>query len=140
MNDCTSGQYDASGICCDDPASDPVSCSLGVNYQGATQNTLPSTPDSGTGGLFSGFTSLIGSIGSAVSSTYKSVSGQTPAGVSANMTAATPYPVVVNGQVVGYSAVPSTTLASSGSLGSQSGLLLILAVVVLAFAFFRGRK
>jgi hypothetical protein len=134
---------------CSDPNGylpDPYGSLNSVDTPGVPTSTPPPTPAPSSGGssgsswlgLFSGLGNLAGSISNAIK-----VSGSPSYGsIAATASAATPYPVTVNGQVVGYSSTPQVPTTSAGalSLTGSSGMIVLIIAVIAVFALGRTRR
>ena len=102
---------------------------------GDLQNSIPaSSSGSNSSGIWGGITSLAGNLAGIAKSFISPTATLSP-----TMTAAQQYPVVVNGQVVGYSSTPSTSTLSS-SYGSGMGTFLIVGLLLILGLVFLGRR
>jgi hypothetical protein len=126
---------DTSTGCCNDDwdqglASGPNNCTTAYYSTGTTPASSTTGTPAATGSsllsIFQGLAGLTGSIATAVSGPT------TQASLSSTPTTAQPYPVTVNGKIVGYSSVPSaaSTSAVAGVSGTDLVLFGLLALVV----------
>jgi hypothetical protein len=131
---------------CSDPNGylpDPYGISSSIDTPGVPTSTPTPAPSSsgssggGLLGLFSGLSNLAGSISNAIRV------GSTPTfgSIASVASAQTPYPVVINGQTVGYSSVPQVPSTSGTlSLTGGSGIIVLIIAVIAVFALGRSRR
>lgn len=89
-------------------------------------SSSPPPSSSGGGGFWSDLGNLAGSLGNIAGNIYHTVS-QPTSHFSPNATPGAPYPVVSNGQVIGYSSTPTTPVNTSSS-GNNTIIIVLVAL------------
>lgn len=134
-----SGTCDLFGNCYDTLSAGSVPGTATIPSSGTTISGSSSGSGFDLNSIFSGLGNLAAGIGKAV----QTISLPATASLSPTVTAHTPYPVVVNGQTVGWSSVPQTPTGPAsglGALASQPTLMIVLIAVIGIYALGKARR
>lgn len=138
----TSGNcFDADGNYLGNAAQDASAIELGISPSPNISGIPASSPVASSSGIGSDIASIGGALASLASSIFKTVNTPITATISPSATANAPYPVISNGQIVGYSATPTTVLPNTtGTLTSSTAVIIgaVLIGVLLLFSRRRG--
>lgn len=139
------GTGDTFGLFSDNPVQDSGGSVPGSTTIPSSGTTISGTPQSApsTFGNWSAILSGLGGLASGIAGAVRTVSLPATGSISPTATAATPYPVTVNGQTVGWSSVPQTPTVTGTGLanlfGGNSNITIIILALLGIFVLGRSR-